>query len=74
MVLEGSCVMLFVDFGSGSDAGEQAALKPWFGWKNKSLLWSNLEWLQDVVVEVAAAGISTHGYLVQEDTNDDFIF
>lgn len=34
--------MLFVDFGYGLDAGEQAALKSWFGWKN-SLLWSNLE-------------------------------
>lgn len=35
--------MLFVDFGCGLDAGEQAALKFWFGWKNNSLLWSNLE-------------------------------
>lgn len=73
MVLEGSCVMLCVDFGCGSGADEEAALKSWFGCENNSLLWSNQEWLQDVV-EVAAAGTSTCGYLVQEDTNDDFIF
>lgn len=62
-----------IDFGCGSGADEQAALKSWFGWEKTSLLWSDLEWLQNVVVEVAAAGTSTCGYLVQEDTNDDFI-
>lgn len=51
----------------------QAALKAWFGWKNNNILWSNLEWLQDIAVEVAASGTSTFEYLVQEDTNDDFI-
>lgn len=58
--------MLFVDFSCGSSADGEAALKSWFDWENKSLLWSNLEWLQDVVAEVAAAGTSTWGHLVQE--------
>lgn len=31
VVLEGSCVMLFVDFGCGSGADEEAALKSWLG-------------------------------------------
>lgn len=63
--------MLLVDFGCGLDAGDQTALKSWVSWKNNSLLRSNREWLQDVVVEVAAAGASTYGCLVQEDTKDD---
>lgn len=74
MALEESFVILFVDFVCGSDAGEKAAQKSWFGWKNNSLLWSNLKRLQDVVMEVAVAGTSTYGYLVQEGTKNGFIF
>lgn len=68
-----SPVTLLADFCCGSDAVEQTALKIWFGWKNISLFRSNLEWHQELVVEVAAAGTSAYEYLVQEDTNDDLV-